>query len=89
MKRRQISARGTSQLRMVIAFIAGMAITAALAQTPVVADIFTPQVTHEPVAPTLPATPDSIKADDSHDTQPAKPGMSALVYAAIGEASPC
>ena len=89
MERRQVSVRGTSQLRMVVAFLAGMAITAALAQTPVVADIFTPQVTHEPVAPTLPAIPDSIKADDSLDTQPAKPGMSALVYAAIKEALPC
>ena len=88
MLRRGVS---TSRLRMALFFIAGMAVTAALSQTPVAADIFYPQVIHEPVVPTLPDAPNSLKAGGSPDTcQPERPRMSELVYAPLEEAAlPC
>jgi hypothetical protein len=90
-KCRQNSERGTSRLRMVVAFIAGMAITAALAQTPVAADIFSPRSIHQPVVPAPLAAPDSPKAGDSLDpSHPVKPCLSELVYAIFEEAGlPC
>ena len=90
-KRRQSSERGTSRLLMAVFFIAGMVTTAALAQTPVAADIFSPRVIHEPVVPALPTTPGSLKDSGSPDnSRPVKPGVCKLVYAIIEEAtSPC
>jgi cellulase/cellobiase CelA1 len=90
-KRMQNSESGTSRMRMAVAFIAGMVITVALAQTPVVADIFSSRLTHESVVPTLPDTSDSLKPSGSPDTSnPVKPCMNELVYAMVEEAaSPC
>ncbi len=60
---------------MAVAFIAGMFITAALAQTPAAADIFSLRA-----VPALPAAPDAIKANGSPGTgNPVKPGRNALV----------
>ena len=83
-----INEGGISRLWMTVAFIAGMAITAVLAQTPVAADIFSPQPIHEPVVPTLPDDLDSLKPTNSPDTsQPINPHM--LVYAIVkGAVSP-
>ena len=82
-----INESGTGRLRIAIAFIAGMAVTAVLAQTPVAADIFSPRVIHQPVAPALPATPDSLKAGGSPDTgNPVEPGVYELVFSIAEEA---
>jgi hypothetical protein len=90
-KRRQSSERGNSRLRMAVAFIAGMAITAVLAQTPVGAEIFSPRLIHEPVIPALPDAPDSLKPSGIPDNgNPVKPYMNELVWTPVKEvALPC
>jgi len=60
-KRMQNSERGNSRMQMAIVFIAGMVMTAALAHTPVAADMLSPRPTEEPVVPVAPSTPDSLK----------------------------
>jgi len=80
-----------SRLQLTVAFIAGMVTMAALAQIPVVADIFSHQLTHETVVPVLPEAPDSLKPNSNPDTSnPVKPYMNELVWATFGEAAlPC
>lgn len=79
MKQRQSRERGTSRRQMAIAFIAGMVMTASLAQAPVAADVFSPRPSHESTAPAPPDTVDSPKPG-SPDTDPAKYPVSELVY---------
>jgi hypothetical protein len=77
----------SSRLRIAVAFIAGMAVTAALSQTPVAADIFSPRVIHESIAPALPATPDSPRNGGNPDTgNPIKPGLQKPFFAVAEEA---
>ncbi|MFC1902339.1 hypothetical protein ACFLX3_05400 [Chloroflexota bacterium] len=80
LKRRQNSGHGTSRKKLAIAFIAGMLITVALAQTPVAADMFSPGLNHEPVVPAMPDTTDT--------TNSAKPRISELVHILTGEVVP-
>jgi len=89
-KRRPGNENSPGGLGMAVAFIAGMAITAVLAQTPVAADIFPRRVTHEPVAPAPPNTHDFPKTGDSTDNRNPAPYINELVYTLIEEAaSPC
>ncbi len=80
-----------SGLQLTVAFIAGMVTMAALAQTPVVADIFSHQLIHETVVPVLPEAPDSLKPNSNPDTSnPVKPCMTELVWTTSDEAAlPC
>ena len=80
-----------SGLRLTVAFIAGIVTMAALAQTPVVADIFSHQLTHETVVPVLPEAPDSLKPNSNPDTSnPVKHYMIELVWTTFDEAAlPC
>ena len=72
---------------MAVAFIAGMVITAVLAQTPFVADTRFPQLIHEPVIPALPDATDTLKPSSIPDSRkPVKPGMYELVYDSAKEA---
>jgi len=91
LRHRQSKERGTSRLLMAVFFLAGMAVTAAIAQTPVAADIFSPRAIHQPVVPALPGTPGSLNESGSPDTsQPVNPGVYKLVYAINEETmSPC
>ena len=90
-KRRQNSERSNSRMQMAIAFIAGIVITAAMAQTPVAADIFSPKLSHDSVVPALPDAPDPLKPSVSPDTaNPSKPCLSELVYTLSARVvSPC
>ena len=58
----------TSRARLAIAFIAGMAITALLAQTPAIADILSPQPAREPAVPVAPALPAPYQPGANLDT---------------------
>ena len=60
-KRMQNSELGNSRMQMTIAFIAGMVVTAALAQTPIAAGVFSPKLSHESVVPAAPGTPGPIE----------------------------
>jgi hypothetical protein len=81
-----INESSSSRRRLAIAFFAGMALTAAVAQIPVAAD---PGASHQPVTPALPANPDSLKSDDGPGTtNPVKPDIYELVYTHTEEAAP-
>ena len=70
-----------SRLRLTVAFIAGMVTMVALAQIPVVADMFSHQLIHETVVPVLPETPDSLKPEINPDTgNSEKPYITELVW---------
>ena len=73
-------------MQMAVAFIAGMVITIALAQTPFAADIFSPGPSHETIVPALPDTPDHTKPSASPDTtNSVKFQISELVYTSGAE----
>ena len=80
-----------SGLQLTVAFVAGMVTMAALAQIPVVADIFSHQLIHETVVPVLPEAPDPLKPNSNPDTSnPVKPYMNELVWTAFDKAAlPC
>jgi hypothetical protein len=85
----QNSKRGVSRAQIAIAFTVGMVITAALAQTPAVAEIFSYRL-HESAVPALPDTTDSLNPGRPGTGNPEKPYMSELVYAAAeGAVSLC
>jgi hypothetical protein len=89
-RKMQNTENDTSQLRLAIAFIAGMILAAILAQTPLTAGIFPPKLSHESTVPTLPARPDSAKPGSPDTTNPVKPRFSELVYTSDkGMVSPC
>lgn len=76
-------------MQMAIAFIAGMIVTVALAQTPVAPDIFAPQSSHEPIVPAPPDIRDFLKPGGSPDTTPAKYPVSELVFTFTKAVSSC
>lgn len=68
--------------RMVVAFTAGMVITAVLAYVPVITDIITHNLSQESAVPAPSNAPDFLKPGGSPDgSHPAEQNMSALVYA--------
>jgi len=73
-----------TRLRMIIAFIAGMVITAVLAQIPVVTDIFSPRIDQDSVIPAPVDAPDFLKSGGSY---PAIHINYELVYAPLNEAT--
>jgi hypothetical protein len=78
--------RSTNRRQIVGAFIAGMVITAALAQILVNADVFSQREIHENIVPAPQSTPDFSKPDVPYHTTPAYPverHMNELVYALI------
>jgi hypothetical protein len=90
-KRMQGNASSIGGLRLTVAFIAGMVTMTALAQIPVVADIFSHQLTHNTVVPVLPEAPDSLKPNSNPDTSnPVESHMTELVWTTSDEAAlPC
>ena len=60
-KRIPISECSLRRLRLVAAFIAGMAITAALAHTPAAANMLSPRPIEKPVVPIAPSSPGSLE----------------------------
>jgi hypothetical protein len=86
---RQKSESGTRRLRLAVAFIMGMALTAALAQTPLANGIFSPGAGPQQLVPALPNTPDPIKAEGIPNiTDPAQRYMNELVCSTAEEAAP-
>jgi hypothetical protein len=86
---RQKSGPGTRRWRLAVAFIMGMALTAALAQTPLANGIFSPGPGPQQLVPTLPNTPDPIKAEGIPDiTNPAQRYMNELVCSTAEEVAP-
>ena len=63
-----ISKGNLHRLRLVVFFTAGMALTAALAHTPLTAEILSPRSNEESILPVAPSTPDLIKPGINLDT---------------------
>ena len=81
-KRIRKSGQTTSRARLVVAFIAGMALTALLAQTPAIAAILSPRPAEAPVTPAAPGLPKPYQPDANLDT--GQPVIIDLVYT-LGE----
>jgi len=58
LKIKQITQENPGRVRMLLAFMAGMALTATLAQFPLADDLFSPRINHEAAAPSAPSAPD-------------------------------
>ena len=85
-KREREGEHGNSLVKMAVAFIAGMVITAVLAQTPVVANQLSSQFSDKSVIPALPDAPDPVRANSSYDTtHPVKSRMNELVWTSAEE----
>ncbi|OGO41104.1 MAG: hypothetical protein A2137_06400 [Chloroflexi bacterium RBG_16_58_8] len=70
---------------MAAAFFAGVAVTAALAQTPLAASIPTPALNHDSRLPAPPETP-GFPRPGGRDTHPDEYPIKGLVYASWDEA---
>ena len=87
-KRMPICEHSRNRLRLAVAFIAGIVITAALAHTPIAADMLSPQPIEEPVVPISPGAPGSLQPGADLDN--GQPVIIELVRAAFEEAAlPC
>jgi len=72
--------------RMVVAFAAGMVITAVLAYVPVITDILARNLSQESAVPAPSSAPGFLESGGSpDDSHPVKQNMSALVYALLQE----
>jgi len=82
--RKQDGKDSATRVRMAIAFIAGIVVTAALAYIPVITDIFSHELSQESAVPAPLDVPDFIKPGGP-DSSPAKHDISELVYAPFKE----